>query len=91
MDLNPQLLSDLGIGGATIAILWWIVRYFVRAIEGKDKYIRQTTKEFTEVVAEHINHSNRALDKMNDQTLNIITVLDKNTKVINKVYDKLNK
>ncbi len=76
---NIELFSNLGIAGAALAIIWFIVRYFVEAMTKKDAYIEKTllpqiveqTKEFTKqtasfnlTVKNHMSHSTKALNKL---------------------------
>lgn len=72
---NFSQLTELGGLGIALAILFFIVRYFVAAMKEKDKYIVETTKDFTTIVGNHIDHSTAAMKE--------------NTKVINKLCDKL--
>ncbi len=66
-----ELFSNLGLAGAALAIIGFIVRYFVQAMTKKDAYIIKQTKAFTKqtasfelTVRNHISHSTKALNKL---------------------------
>lgn len=89
-----QGFTQLGVAGITLAILFFIVRYFVDAMKAKDEHIYSATKEFTKVVGNHIDHStkamselNKTLERNNDQQTNILSVLDSNTRMLGKMYE----
>lgn len=45
--------TPLGIAGATLGILYFIVRYFVKALEHKDALNMQLTDKFIEIAQEN--------------------------------------
>ena len=66
-----ELFTNLGLAGAALAIIWFIVRYFIQAMTKKDDFIIEQTKEFTKQTASfeltirnHISHSTKALNKL---------------------------
>jgi hypothetical protein len=66
-----ELFTNLGLAGAALAIIFFIVRYFVQAMTKKDAYIVEQTKEFTTLtgrfdntVKNHLSHSTRALTRL---------------------------
>ena len=68
---NLEIFSNLGLAGAALAIIFFIVRYFVKAMTKKDDFIINQTKEFTKLtgrfdttVRNHISHSTKALNKL---------------------------
>ncbi len=70
-----ETLTNLGVAGATLAILFFIVKFFVSAITKKDDYITAITKNFTRVVENHIQHSTKALEKVSDTNKEMMGVL----------------
>lgn len=67
--------TQLGIAGLTLAILFFVVRYFVAAMTKKDDYIQKITTDFTLVINNHIDHNTRSLTKFGNS-------IDKLTKAI---------
>ena len=52
--------TQLGIAGLTLAILFFVVRYFVAAITAKDKQIIEMVKGFNSTVSNHMEHQTKA-------------------------------
>ena len=63
--------SNLGLAGAALAIIGFIVRYFVQAMTKKDAWLIEQTRDFTKLTGEfnltvknHMNHSTKALNRL---------------------------
>lgn len=70
--MDIATFSQLGIGLATLVILWIVVRYFIEALTKKDAYIQQIVKEFNTTINNHIDHQTQAADKQT-KALNSLT------------------
>lgn len=84
---NIELFSNLGLAGAALVIIGFIVRYFVQATTKKDQFIIDQTKEFTKqtaafnlTVKNHMNHSTEALDRLAKAIDHLATNNDKKNK-----------
>ena len=66
-----EQLTQFGIAGLTLGILFFIVRYFVKAMEGKDKRIGEMTDQFRLVIENHIVHET----KQWEQTTKVLSEL----------------
>ena len=75
MDITA--FSQLGIGLATLLILWFVVRYFIETLTRKDEYIAKIVDNFTVTIANHIAHETAAQNKTSK-------ALDGLTKAINR-------
>lgn len=51
-----QTFSQLGIGIATLAILYLVVKYFIEAMNKKDVYIQELVSNFNKTMNNHIVH-----------------------------------
>lgn len=61
--MDIAAFSQLGIGVATLVILWVVVRYFIEALTKKDEYIKDVVKEFNTTVNNHLSHTTEAYRK----------------------------
>ena len=68
-------LTNLGVAGVTLAILFFIVRYFVSTLTKKDEYISIITKEFSTIVSNHLIHAVKAEEKMADSNQEVAKAL----------------
>lgn len=59
-SMDIAAFSQLGIGAATLVILWLVVRYFIEAITKKDEYIQRIVSDFNVTINNHIDHSTMA-------------------------------
>lgn len=75
MDISA--FSQLGIGLATLLILWFVVKYFIEALTKKDEYIAKIVGDFTVTITNHIVHETKAQN-------NTAKALEGLTKAINK-------
>lgn len=73
--------SQLGIGVATLAILWFVVKYFIEALTKKDDYISKIIEDFNAAINNHMKHETDAFN-------NLVKVIDKLTKRIDKTTKK---
>ena len=62
MDIGA--FSQLGIGIATLVILWFVVRYFIDALTRKDEYIKEVTRDFTQTINNHMKHETDAFTSL---------------------------
>jgi len=68
-------LTNLGVAGVTLAILFFIVRYFVSTLTKKDEYISTITKEFSTIVSNHLTHAVKVEEKMADSNQEVAKAL----------------
>lgn len=54
--MDVQTISQLGMGGATLLILWFVVKYFIDTLQKKDAYIKEIVKDFNTTINNHIVH-----------------------------------
>lgn len=76
--MDIATFSQLGIGLATLFILWLVVRYFIEAIGKKDEYIQKIVMEFNTTINNHIDHATQAQTKQ-------IKSLDALTRAVNRL------
>ena len=75
--MNIGEFSQLGIGLATLLILWFVVRYFIEAINRKDSYIMELVKSFNDTINNHMKKETESFDAL--------------TRTIKKISDKIGK
>ena len=70
--MSPEI-TQFGIAGLTLGILFFIVRYFVAALTRKDDQllkkddqVLEMTKMFNTTVNNHLDHSNQTLNKLSN-------------------------
>ena len=78
--MDIAAFSQLGIGVATLVILWIVVRYFIEALTKKDDYISEIVKEFNITINNHINHSTQAADRTTKALTALTRAISKLTK-----------
>lgn len=82
--MDIATFSQLGIGLATLVILWLVVKYFIEAITKKDAYIQQIVKEFNTTINNHIDHQTQAANETR-------RALEALTKAINRLSSEQKK
>ena len=87
--MEASNLTQLGVSGVVLAILFFIVRWFVQHITTKDQRLYDITEKFNETVSNHIDHSTKAMEKLGEQLLSMRGSLDTNNKIVNRLYKKL--
>ena len=63
MGNELNFFSQVGVGAATLAILWFVVKYFITAIEKKDGQIMELIRSFNTTINNHIVHETEAAKK----------------------------
>lgn len=76
--MDIATFSQLGIGLATLVILWIVVRYFIEALTKKDAYIEKLVETFNTTVNNHIDHATEAQTKQSRS-------LDALTRAVNRL------
>jgi len=61
-----QEFTQLGIAGLTLFILFFVVKYFVKAISDKDQQIKEMITQFNVTINNHISHSSQAFGELTD-------------------------
>ena len=82
--MDIQSFSQLGIGLATLLILWFVVKYFIEATNKKDAYIKELVTSFNITINNHIDHSIK-------QSAKETTVLNSLVKAINSLVKSMGK
>ena len=67
-----SFLSELGVGIASLLILWFVVKYFIKTIEHKDVQIEKMVASFNKTINNHIVHQTAAAKK-ETEALNHLT------------------
>lgn len=80
-----QEFTQLGIAGATLLILFIVVRYFIQAIDKKDSYITAITKQFSETINTHLVNEGEARKKEMEALTQVTGVLDQHTEVLGEI------
>ena len=62
----PQEFAQFGVAGITLAILFFIVRYFVSTIREKDKEIIKLFADFKETIDNHLAHETKAFERLTE-------------------------
>lgn len=84
--MNPEIFTNLGIGGATLVIIWFIVKYFMSSLDKKDErltikddYIKGLIVDFQSHVemcnTNFIKHSQHTVKAMAKQTQTLDTLV----------------
>lgn len=81
--MTPEI-TQFGIAGLTLAILFFIVRYFVAALTKKDDQILkkddqilEMTKMFNTTVNNHMSYSNQVLKDLTGAIQKLTTTIEK--------------
>lgn len=80
-----ETFANLGLAGATLAILFFIVRYFVTAINAKDIVIKDLTAQFLQLAKDDIDSRNQHTKALDINTRSNETI----AKVASDSNDKL--
>jgi hypothetical protein len=62
--MDVASFSQLGIGVATLVILWIVVKYFIEALTKKDDYIQVIVQNFNTTINNHIDHQTQQSAEM---------------------------
>lgn len=60
--------TQLGLAGITLAILFFVVRYFVQAMQEKDKVNKELTDKFIEITRGTIESQNKLAEAIDQNT-----------------------
>lgn len=82
-------LTQLGISGVTLAIIFFIVRWFVQTISMLIENSAKIADKFNTTISNHINHATKAQEQLAEQMVHMRGSLDSNTRVISKLYKVL--
>lgn len=77
--------ANYGIAGATLFILFIIVKFFIQTIEKKDAQIQKITEKFSDTVNIHLANENDAREQEREALTRVINVLDEHTKVLGNI------
>jgi hypothetical protein len=77
-----QDYTQLGVAGATLAILFFIIRYFVASLDKKDAYIKEMISEFQN----HVEICNNNFMKFGDH---FAKISGKQTQALNNLITKV--
>lgn len=80
--MDVSAFSQLGIGIATLAILWLVVKYFIEALSKKDDYIQKIVDNFSLTMNNHIDHETKAWESAKSSQDKTVTALTKLIKAI---------
>jgi hypothetical protein len=80
-----EQFTQLGIAGATLFILFLVVRFFIATIEKKDAQIQAITDKFSDTVNTHLANENIAREQEREALTRVINVLDEHTKVLGNI------
>jgi len=80
-----QDYTQLGIAGATLGILFLVVRYFIQAIDKKDSYITKITEQFSVTINTHLTNENEARKQEMAALTQVTGVLDQHTQVLAEI------
>ena len=89
MDITA--FSQLGIGLATLLILWFVVKYFIEALSKKDTYIEKIVDNFTITMTNHIEHETASWKEASIAQIRTSKSLDNLSKAINQWGKATNK
>ena len=77
--------ANYGIAGATLFILFVIVKFFIQTIEKKDTQIQKITDKFSETVNTHLANENTARQREMEALTQVTGVLDQHTQVLSQI------
>lgn len=80
--MDIATFSQLGIGLATLLILWIVVRYFIEALTKKDAYIEKVVDQFNTTINNHIDHQTKAADETNEALHSLTKAVDKMSRLL---------
>lgn len=86
--MDIPAFSQLGIGLATLFILWLVVKYFIEALSKKDAYIEKVVDNFSTTMNNHIDHETKAWESAKVSQDKTTTALVKLTKAITSLADR---
>lgn len=58
-------ITQLGIAGAALGIILFIIRYFIEAIKDLTQKNEKQTKDFTKVIENHLKHADERQQETN--------------------------
>ena len=73
-------VTNLGVSGLTLGILFFIVRWFIQSITRKDEYIAKIVSDFNITITNHIKHETAVTNKNTkalDNLIKVITTMNK--------------
>lgn len=80
-----EQFTQLGIAGATLFILFLVVRFFIQAIEKKDAYIKEITEKFSDTVNTHLANETASRQQTMDALTYHTRILDQHTQVLGEI------
>ena len=80
----PSDLTQLGISGLTLGILFVIVRYFISALTKKDEQITQIVKEFSVTISNHMEHQTKSFEKQAHAFSEVVIAIQE---IMSRTYD----
>ena len=86
--MDVSAFSQLGIGVATLVILWFVVKYFIEALTKKDVYIEKIVDNFSTTMNNHIDHETKAWEAAKSSQEKTTSALVKLTKAITRLADR---
>ena len=63
--------TQLGIAGATLIILFFVIRYFISAMTKKDDQIIKMITDFNTIVSNHMDHQTEAFNALSSAIKNL--------------------
>lgn len=82
--MDIQTFSQLGMGMASLLILWFVVQYFIKTLTKKDRDFQKIVKRFNITINNHIAHETEQSKKQTS----VLRSLVKEIKIMNKRPDK---
>ena len=64
--MNIDQLIQLGGTASTLAVLIWMVRYFITAVGKKDIQIEKLHEDFLLIIGNHMKHEEKAFEQLTD-------------------------
>lgn len=76
--MEQNLFTNLGVSGASLFIIWMIIRYFMQALDKKDEYIKNLIELFqshVELCNKNFIESSKMVTKSSDKQTQAIQLL----------------
>ena len=70
-----KTFSQLGVGIATLVILYIVVRYFIGALTKKDEQMVKIVEEFQKTINNHIDHEKEQWEKTAEILRELLTAV----------------
>ena len=80
--IAPDSFTNLGLAGITLAMIWFVIQYFMKTLSGRDEYLKGLIVNFQT----HVEMCNSNFIRV---TEHVTKVSEKNTRVIETLLKRV--